>query len=264
MTEIDQPNQTPPDLAPLSEWLVEQMRLTAFLDPQSEIDYSSWWLDVVREPPDARVDKPKTGKHTEQGLISVEGQKLILETQPGRVDWRLGISEPDISLDVMPNIGFLPDVRQTFCELMSRWFEIDDLPQILRLALGAILLYPVEDRPAGYRMLTSYIPIPLDPANSSDLMYQINRCRASNTGIPELMINRLSRWSVARSILADFTLDSTGPRAASRPTHFACRLQLDINTVPGSPNILPGQQISQIFRELIQLGEEIVLKGDIP
>ncbi len=120
MSETDQLNRSSTDLLPLSEWLVQQMRLTAFLGPQSEVDHSSWWLDVVGEPPDTRIDEPMTGKHTERGLISAESQRLILEIQPGRLDWRLGVSEQGAFSDTVPNIGSLPDVHQTFCELVSR------------------------------------------------------------------------------------------------------------------------------------------------
>jgi hypothetical protein len=147
---------------------------------------------------------------------------------------------------------------------MSRWFEIDDLPSIARLAFGAIVLCPVEDHQTGYQRLNQYVPVELDPVASSDFIYQINRRRDSNTGIPELVINRLSRWSVAHGTLTNFALGPTGPIATSGPTYFACRLQLDINTVPGSSTILPGQQIPRIFYELVELGEEIIEKGDIP
>jgi len=245
---------------PLSEWQVSQLRLTAFPDVQSEFDSSSWWLDVVGDLPDTRMDEPRVGKHREHSTL--EDKELTLAIESGRIDWLLGVPEQGALIDGIPTIGSLPEVHEAFCEYVFRWFGIDNLPPVTRLAFGAIVLYPVDDLERGYRTLVLYLPVELDPVGSSDFLYQINRPRNSGTGVPELRINRLSKWSVMHSTRV--TLDSSGVTTKAGSRHFACRLQLDINTVPDFPEVLPRKQLPQIFRELIDLGEEIILRGDIP
>jgi hypothetical protein len=45
---------------------------------------------------------------------------------------------------------------------------------------------------------------------------------------------------------------------------FACRLELDINTVPDFQGELPRESFGQLLGELTELGQEIAQKGDIP
>jgi hypothetical protein len=45
---------------------------------------------------------------------------------------------------------------------------------------------------------------------------------------------------------------------------LACCIELDINTSPDYQEDLPKEKLPQIFRELVDLGKEIVKEGDIP
>ena len=248
-----------------SAWEVNTLRLTAFPDPVFEFDHSSWWTDVAREPADTRVIEPKKAKHRDEG--PVEDGKLVLEVQRGRIDWLFHAPEPDPEMDRIPSMGELPQVLETFCELMSRWFEVNECPTVTRLAFGTVLLYPVDDRETGYRQLAPYLPsVRLDPAGSSDFSYQINRSRDSISGIAGLRINRLSRWSVSRFGRISLLLRPTVAELRSVPVqdHFACRLELDINTCVDYYKALGQEQLPRVFQELVDLGREIVANGDIP
>jgi hypothetical protein len=44
----------------------------------------------------------------------------------------------------------------------------------------------------------------------------------------------------------------------------ACRLELDISTMPEWEGELPHDGLPEVFRELVDLGQEIAEKGDIP
>jgi hypothetical protein len=48
------------------------------------------------------------------------------------------------------------------------------------------------------------------------------------------------------------------------PQIIACRLELDINTVPNPDLRLGRDQLPRILQEFIQLADEIVREGDIP
>ena len=261
MSEINQSSQATVLRLPPSAWQVQLLRLTAFLNPETEINHSSWWLDAVGESPDTQVTEPKSGKRKEEGTF--EGGKLVLTVQPGRTDWVLGVAEPEFENDEFPNIGFFPQRLEAFCELVSRWFAVETLPAIGRLAFGTILYLPVESREMGYRQLDAYLSsVQLDPIGSSDLVYQINRPRDSNSRVPELRINRLSKWSTSSFTPMAVRIDATSVDLGT--PSFACCLQLDINTVQDFQGELDRAHVSEVWQELVDLGQEIIREGDIP
>jgi hypothetical protein len=123
-------------------------------------------------------------------------------------------------------IGSIQDGLDSFLELMSRWFKIS--PPLRRLAFGAILALPVDDRKSGYELIGNYLAnVKLDPIGSSDFLYQINRLRNSQL-ISDLEINRLSKWSVVKRGLArvDLLPEARVSLFPSSDT-FSCRLELD-------------------------------------
>jgi hypothetical protein len=80
---------------------------------------------------------------------------------------------------------------------MTRWLELD-LPTIKRISFAGKLIQRMPDRDSGYRRIAEYLPdVRLDP-ESTDFLYRVNRKRLSNSGTPDLLINRLSTWSVMK------------------------------------------------------------------
>ena len=149
---------------------------------------------------------------------------------------------------------------------MNRWLTLDSCPEIQRVAFGAVLLSPVDSKVSGYRQLAAYLPsVTIDPEHSTDLLYQINRPRESATGIPDLKINRLSKWSVAQISTAGLVLEPTRILYHDVPqAYLACRLELDINTAAERREPLPRETVSNVWQELLNLGMEIVIDGDQP
>src|SRR5262249_9107031 len=130
----------------------------------------------------------------------------------------------------------------------------------VRLAFGAILKTPVGNREEGYGVLQKFLPsVRLDPAASSDFMYQINRPREVKFGNVSILINRLSRWAV--EIVETRHLSPGQPLMASQ--EFRCNLELDINTSPDFQGELPQRKVREIFETLVDFGREIALEGDI-
>ena len=248
----------------LTAWQVETLRLTAFPSPAAQVAEPTWWTDLVGEPPDTRISRPRMGGHQEEGPF--RGGKLLLRVQPNRIDWSFTTAEDqEREVESFPTIGSFPESLEKFLPLMLRWFELEPCPPAQRLAFGAILLQPVEDRPAGYRQISPYLPsIRLDPEGSSDFSYQINRPRDSISGITGLRINRLSKWSVATWRAVGLSMEPTRIGYFQSQEHYACRLELDINTVPDFQGELHREQLPRIFEELADLGKEIATEGDIP
>ncbi|MDQ7034545.1 MAG: hypothetical protein Q9P01_06835 [Anaerolineae bacterium] len=115
---------------------------------------------------------------------------------------------------------------------------------------------------AGYEKLTELLPFKIDAENSSDFFYQINRRRNSNT-ISNLELNRLSKWSVLKLQTALIRTDIAANQLITLPEAYACRLELDINTIQNFEGELDQDKLSDLFYELINLGKEIATKGDI-
>ena len=218
---------------------------------------------MLGEPPEVRVSQPRMGGQQEEGPF--EEGKLVLTIQPTRVDWLFAVAEDkEPNVGEITAIGAFPELLDKFLTQMLHWFELETCPSAQRLAFGAVLLQPVESRQEGYRQLSAYLPcVQLDPAGSSDFFYQINRPKNSSSGMAGLRINRLSKWSVAvtRGSVLSFGQVSTLHTLGSE--HFACRLELDINTAPGFSGELTQEELPVIFQELVDLGKEIAQEGDI-
>lgn len=247
---------------PLEVWQVETLRTTGFPSPAAPVTASTWWKDLVGEEPEKRVSQPRRGGHQDEGVL--DNGKLVLVTQPARVDWLLTVPDaPQMEGRSIPTIGSFPQALVTFRDLMLRWFALETCPALIRLAFGAVLFQPVDDRPTGYRRLAVYLPsVTLDPEGASDFFYQINRLRMSTSMVTGLRINRLSKWSVALHGLAAFSFE---PATVTLNTPLvACRLEFDINTAPDFQGELSRQRLPQVFHELVHLGQEIASEGDVP
>ncbi len=239
------------------DWQVQTLRATAFLLDVPRMD-AGWWDKLIPEPPEARVSRPKEGINEEDGPF--ENGKLILRTQPARIDWQYTF---DIEKsEGIASLGSFYNTEYGFFNIVRRWLTLCN--DIKRLAFGAILLYPVSNREEGYRLISNYLPfVELDPVNSSDFLYQINRPYESKV-FPPIIINRLSKWSVAK--FQQFKIELSGEEKV-HPTilqeSYFCRLELDINNSPEGVDQLPNDKLVPIFDELSSVANEISLNGDI-
>lgn len=250
---------------PISIWQAESLRFTAFPTPVAVIDEPTWWKDLIGELPEKRVATPKRGVLQEEG--NLDGGRLILNIQPMRIDWLLTIGGgQEDQLETFPSVGPFPEALKKFSALIDHWIQSETFPPSKRVALGVVLLRPSESKQLAYEQLAEYLPkVELDASNSSEFFYQINRPRASISGIPNLKINRLSKWSVFswRSATVTFTPGSL-EQAAMGPEVFGCRLELDINTAPDFSEMLSRETLPRLLQELVNVGLEIARDGDVP
>jgi hypothetical protein len=249
----------------LAAWETQTLRLTAFPSPSAQIIRPTWWRDLMGNEPESSISQPRKGGLQEEGTY--ENGKLVLVFEPTRIDWLYTpMDDEKQQAKGFLTISPLHDALSTFIPLMNRWFELETCPSVQRLALGTVVLQPVQDLRTGYQQLMQYLnSVQLDVDNSSDFLFQINR-RRDSTVVPGLRINRLSRWSVAsmqRQIIS-MPIASVPTRHEVSPLYFACRLELDINTVPEFQDEFDRGRLPSILRELADLGLEIANRGDIP
>ncbi|MHC4135088.1 MAG: hypothetical protein ACYS0K_08895 [Planctomycetota bacterium] len=249
-----------PNLRQIEDWRTETVRLTAF--PAAPVDPGSLpsWEDLVGEPPEERKEEPRgAGAIIEAGSF----QRGVLHSakDPFRLEWRYGV-RPDISDDI-PAMGSASQELDAFLPLARTWLA--SAPPMQRLAFGAVLLVPIANAEEGLRLLDGYLSsVQIDPKGSSDFLYRINRQREAKAGPAGLRINRLTKWSVVRFALASIMLSAGKATSQVEPPSYACRLELDINTVPEFKGELSPDALLGLFEELVDLGREIISKGDVP
>jgi hypothetical protein len=247
----------------LNEWNTETMRLTLFPKGAVEAAGLSWWESAVGEPPEAHNLRPREGRLEESGRIFDGKCNLTLQCEPSRIDWLLTpVITSDRELTEFPSFAKFPEALDLYRALLVPWLV--RAPPGKRIAFGCVLSHPSEQREAGYRWITGLLPaVTLDPEGSSDFNYSINRPRPATSVSDGLTINRISKWSVAKLHSIQLRL-AHGQATLAAPDLFACRLELDINTVPEFDGEFSAHNFELIVHELINLGIEIASQGDVP
>ena len=237
-----------------SGWEIQQLRATAFtLTAATDTEAAGWWIKATDSQPEETQSRPREGVLQQSGRF--KEKHLTLNSQQDRVDWRL--EDP---FHPMPDIK--DETVESFFSLVLNWLQ--ECPPISRLALGAILANPVSNRQEGYEKIAPMIPaIQIDPKNSSDLVYQINRPRQSKAS-PNITINRLCKWAVMYYGVIQVNLIPGNPTSRVVPDQslHACHLEIDINTSPENKERI--DHLTELFQEMIIWGDEISEEGDVP
>lgn len=224
---------------------------------------NTWWDKTVGSKPDEENINRQNGMKEQRG--SRDGNRLIMLSRPGRVDWTLEATG-EVSSDVpeLPTLGPLSDdTLDPFVEIVKNW--LNECPPVNRLALRAVLGKPTADAQAGYREIQPYLPtVQLNPHGISNFLYQINRPRESMVS-PGMVINRLSRWAVVLVDTIGVTTKPSTPNADAniQGQQYICRLDLDIHTTLLGEGVVKDDAY-EIFQELVLHGQEIASKGDVP
>jgi hypothetical protein len=244
----------------ISDWYAESLRFTAFSSQDNgDLPLSQWWAGVTGGQPDEVVNKPKEREAVVAGRVG--DATLILQHLPLRIDLRLEPAPKEaMEMIPLPNIGVLEKVSTEFAKNSANLIHQVGFPPINRMAYGAVALLPVESREKGYEQLEPYLPaVTIDPKNSSEFLYRINRLRESALGIPNLFLNRLNKWSVVT-----FKIFAGAPASVTMlPGRYFCRLELDINTAAEFPGELPKERLDDVLNELRTTADEIILNGDV-
>ena len=245
---------------PSSEaWQAESLRVTVFPTEDFQAEESDWWQELVGSQPDKRTKFPARGAYRDEGKI--DDRVLRLEVERDRIDWHCGPVYQEADIGSMKTLGEFVQSIEQFVKFLSDWLDPSSCPPVQRLAFGAILLQPADSRESGYKMLDSYLPsVSIDPHDSSELFYQINRPRrCSLDGLDNFRINRMSKWYLAS--LSFGRLEAGRIAGLTATQRSACRLELDISTDKEFDGRLPTP--SKILDFLVDLGKEIAERGDI-
>ncbi len=247
---------------PDREWQVETVRLTGLL-PIEDTEAAKSWAEVVGEEPDVTLTHKGIEQRAEGPFYD---RKLALRVRPGRVDWVLTTADSGVPDEGgVGTAGKFAECLEIMDEVAGNWWGSEGCPSFQRLALGAVLLFPVADRELGYRVLSTYLPsVKLDAENSRDFSYQINKPRIFRALDIEVLINRLSKWSVAAFQVGAFVVTGGREKMIKGPSMYACRLELDINTDAEFDGELDVLKMRLIFEQLASCAREISEGGETP
>jgi hypothetical protein len=122
----------------------------------------------------------------------------------------------------------------------------------------------VKDRAEGHRRLLQYAPgLPIDSAEATDVLFQINRPRQNSVGVADLTINRLTKWSVDQVMMQTLLVQVSGGQTVTSEGSelILLRLELDINTAPTFRGRLQPDQSEPLYEEMMAMGADISEKG---
>ena len=239
---------------PVAAWQAEHLRLTLFHSPTNI--GAGVWREFTHEDPSEQTTQAKAAIIREQGPF--RGGVLVTEIRPDRVD--VVHSAAMDAASSLPIIGPCESLFSEFVQSGCEWLSTQK-HDVRRVALGSALLLPGPDRETGYRRLAAYLPFAPDPS-AFDFVYQINR-RRDSTSVPQLLLNRLSRWSVVKvqATAISFAPGTSTAYAIGDPT-FACRMELDVNTAVEGGTPIPPNRMADLLHELATLSHEIIESGD--
>lgn len=245
-------------------WEVESLRATAFHEAgDTPADVTKLWELLIHRRPDQISLRPNEGVQVAEGPFGGRDKHLRCTIRPQRVDWVLQAAPPDPSRppDGLPTVGPLVGALPAFKDLGTSWLEMSSA--ITRLAFGAVLLVGAANPQDAYEKLSTLLQsVTLEPEDVSDFLYRINRRRALSS-YEGIQANRLSTWSIIQGGSIEFAVAADGPPQFTHLTDlFACKLELDMNTVGNFASPLSGADAAQVFDELVALGADIAEQGD--
>lgn len=249
----------------MSGWIAQRIRFTAFVNPSLEHDVENWWRAAVGEDPEVRTTKPRTGVVSQESAKA--GGRLILRTEPGRIDWAL-VAPEDPETDGIENLGEANNAIGLFVNFVRAWLDSEDRPRATRLAYAPVLVQPVATREKGYELLAQYLKgtVTIDASKMQEFLFQVNRPTTIAVGDAselQISVNRLCKWSVANWTKVALRAGADGAAVSSSATQsFACLLDMDINTVLSAPLCVDQKQEREILGKLEELAREISESGD--
>jgi hypothetical protein len=210
-------------------WQAQTLRFTVFLPAVPPSPTLNWFAAVAGK--DADEELKRGGRLQQTG--SFENGKLVLIQQQNRVDWLYAATEDPASAD-LPSVGEFTQTSRRFQSLLQAWLE--GVPEVQRIAIGAVLLQKVESPVDGQLRLLHYLPRLVDfAAGTKDLVLHINRPKRAQAAPIE--INRLTKWSTVQFVTYNIQVAAEGQVPAEAKTAgFAAQLELDFST-PGDASL---------------------------
>lgn len=237
-----------------TDWKFESARATFFFGGMDAPKWDTIWPLVVKAEPEKVESRPAQRTESVSLSSSETNRVCALAVQPGRIDWNLTVINPD---DPQAAEDAISSFARETVEGMAKGSI-----HFSRLALGAVVLWPVPTVEEARAKLRSMVPsLSLkDTDEFSDLFLQINWPHESRV-MKSVKINRLMKWSMAR--VNRLRIDASTPDIAPHhSTEHFCRLELDINTTPESAGPFDGDSATRLFREFVEDANTTMARGE--
>jgi hypothetical protein len=228
-------------------WQTELLRVTAFPISGATVVPNSW-KEITGNDPDESVKQPPPMQSFDAGPFFVG--RLSVGYQPGRIELVL-MPDQTARVEGLRHLGDFHPAMDMVLPAARKMFGPDMVMQ--RLAVGAVLLYPVESAEDGYKVLRSILPVAREiPETARDFSFQLNvPVTLSVTGISDIEINRLLKWSAVRLRLANIVGGSDVPTQIVGGTEiYVVRVEMDINTQADLAVPLSYQNIIHVIDHL--------------
>jgi len=242
------------------DWQVESLRFVLFRAKPIETVIPLWGT-LTGEKPEKVDSQPRANIIVENGTVVLGS--LTHNSDPLRINWILSPSqEQQRKTASFPTLGSLFETKGQFINMMNDWLSSDAVPETNRIALGSVSLIVNDNKASAYKQLSTLLHhVTIDIENSTDFFYQINR-PIQSTVEPDLIINRLSKWSAVRAMGLGLLLGEKSEIIQEDRGYFASRLELDINTHQSNKKIFSKEKLILLLQELSKLGDPISTEGD--
>jgi hypothetical protein len=239
-------------------WQTESLRVSAFPISGATVVLPNSWKEITGNDPD-EISKQPSPMQSSLEAGPFFGGRLSVGHQPGRIDLVLTpdqTSQPEGSR--LRHVGDFGLAMENVLPAARKMFRPDMVMQ--RLAVGAVLLHPVESVEGGYKILRSILPVAREiPETASDFYFQLNvPTTRSVTGISDIRINRLLKWSVGRLQMLNMVGGSGVPtQMVSGAEFYVVRVEMDINTQADLAVPLSYQNILVVIDHLATMARAI-------
>jgi hypothetical protein len=174
------------------------------------------------------------------------------------------IISSELQLDDLPTtFPVLPDAAEITEQLRTAasWV-IQNVQGLRRLAVGEHKVMPAASRVEAYKALAQFLPsVQIDPENSSDFFYRINRPRSVTIGGHTIGINRLSQW-VCLQLNVVLTAAEVSKTAARSD---AVTLLTDVNSKAEEDlSAFTPEEKNEVADKLFAFSSELSQRGDYP
>jgi hypothetical protein len=243
-------------------WRAQSLRLTMFLSAPLDLTVAATlWKAAMGVDPEIDENRPREGIRRQGG----PWEDCYLETTitSARLDWVLA-PKIDPQAPVPLYYGSLDKAMRDFTAAGQKWLA-GGSPSIYRLAVGAVLLMPVESTKAAYEKLAEMLEaVQVDADHSLDFFYQINWPRASAAVTP-LRLNRLTRWTAlaVRAVNVLVEDNKTSVQTSSPDGENFCWLECDHSTAAQHAGSFTPTEVEHLFQELCQMVKENAERGEV-
>jgi hypothetical protein len=238
-------------------WATENLRVSLFSNAPVQMNDADWSALTGQAEAEARQAIPAGRVFSGR----FEGAQLSMAAAATRADVILSSVLEPVAEPGLPSIGPWGVMCEKFVDFTSAWIADRKLP-VLRIAFGAVLLFPVANRREAYGHLKDLLAsVSINPDEMRDLVFRINWPTTSAV-LKGLSINRITNWSALQLRTVQLT-DPQTP-ATIQDTH-ALRLEIDHSTDEKRFQPFDGTHlVVNLYKELVELAAQNAARGEKP